>query len=304
MQFSQHDLAIIHDVALGILPHDDGRIWEIFDRSDVDREDVYKLMLSDGSLSPIRKSELEREIIWEYLDSWGFEWMWNFDHGRLRHRFIAEGMGERGNKEGWFLIPASSIIKVFHFLSDDFSPSGNEPAAEAVFLYLVKHFDYSQDVAPGMVEFINAGLFDDLDTSSKEELLRFILNGYHPHGSAPSVDAVVYTWIKRGLLSGFPGEAIRRLKLKEWVCERSDMADYMEAGFWDVLSTHEKASMIAPYLDRAEAAISHLSDLGDLKTLYRLLCLEKDSPLRSEAMDELRRLSAVYSKYDPSSWLR
>lgn len=304
MQFSQQDLAIIHGVALGILPHDDGRICGILDRPDVVREDVYKLMLSDGSLSPERKTELEREVIWECLDLWGFEWMWDFDHGRLRHRFIAEGMGERGRKESWFPIPATSIIKVFHFLSDDYSPSGNESAAEDVFLYLVKHFDYSRDGAPGMVEFINTGLFDELDASSKEELLRFVLDGYHPHVSAPGVDAVVYAWIKRGLLSGFPREAIRRLKLKERVCERPDMADYMEAGFWDVLSTHEKASMIAPYLDRAEAAISRLSDLGDLRTLYRLLCLEKDSPLRSEAMDELRRLSAVYSMYDPSSWLR
>ena len=159
------------------------------------------------------------------------------------------------------------------------------------------NYDYHRKCSPNMIDFINIGLFDGSDADTKANVLRFILFDYNSGVDSPCVEDVVLAWIRRGLVSALPGKGLQ--ELMKWVDSRPNKIDYMEAGLWHILSTHERAKMIAPFLDKAETVLEHLPDLSELKSLYRLLRLEGNSPLFQETMDELHRINYVYFYSNP-----
>lgn len=297
MSFSNQELALIHEVASGSIPFDE-RLDLLIDREG--SESVYKLLLSDSTITTERKADLEREIIESNLGDYGYSFsdiLWDFDHGYLRHRFVAEMMSDRGKKGEWFDRFDDGIIRVFHYLFDDYHPENGEPSKKELLLYMVMNYDYHRKCSPNMIDFINIGLFDGSDADTKANVLRFILFDYNSGVDSPCVEDVVLAWIRRGLVSALPGKGLQ--ELMKWVDSRPNKIDYMEAGLWHILSTHERAKMIAPFLDKAETVLEHLPDLSELKSLYRLLRLEGNSPLFQETMDELHRINYVYFYSNP-----
>lgn len=304
MPFSNQELALIHEVASGAAPfselddliygdYDD--LVDYWERS----ESVYKRLLSDSTISKKREEELERDII-SNNDS---DFLWDFDHSHLRHRLVAEMMSARGEKEKWFGMLDCIITKVFHYLLDDYLPEEGEPSKEEILLYVVKNHDYRNYLPFDLILFINMGIFDSVDADTKAKVLSFILSDdYNPGEDGLGVEDAVLAWIRRGLVSDLPNNCLQ--KLKDWVDPLPNKIDYMEAGLWHLLSTHERAIMIAPFLDKAETVLKYLPDLGELKTMCRLLRLEGASPLFQEAMEEMYRINFIYSLNSPNSLLQ
>ena len=301
MTISETDQALIHKVASGDAPFDE--LIGLLD-SLTEPDPVYKLLLSDPSAME-RIADLEREVISYGL--WGgssfLDFLWDYDHGYLRHRFVAEMMSDRGKNEGWFDRCDTGITKVFHYLLDDYRPEEkSDPSAEEILLYMVKEYDHQYNSSPSMIDFINMGIFDSVSADTKEKVLSFVLSKYTLEDNDPFIESFVLAWIRRGLVSVLPGNCLQ--ELLKWVDSRPNKIDYMEAGLWHLLSTHERAKMIAPFLDKAETARRFLPNLSEFKTLCRLLRLEGDSPLLQETMEELDRINYYFSLYNPNALLQ
>ena len=196
--------------------------------------------------------------------------------------------------EGFETVPVHLMIDIIKFFFPSYcyeDPSNDryeEPSKEQFFLSIVKSKWFKDDPAHLMID-INTGVFDQLDPTDKDEALKLLLDRCNSDEDGPLYEDIILAWVKRGLLSGMYWSSIQLQRLKEWVKARPDLDRYLEAGFWEALSVHERSLMIAPLLDRVESAIQAYPGI------ILFLRLEKPSPLLTEVKEELDRLTKSFS---------
>lgn len=290
MILSPEEIELIDKVALGEVPILRSDFIDLIEKVN-DPDPLFMRMLSNPSLTDERRSDLERDIIDSFLyrDCY-YEGIWEFGGGYLRHRFVAEYF----NTINFTFDLDYCLKKIAPYLASEYVPKKGEPSAEFVLFSLVKESIKdsicfgSSCQASDLIKLVDKGYFDSFDAQMKGDLLKLIFEYGCQEKTRTDFDAIIYTWIKRGLLGGMSWDSQQKQMFNDWVKARPDLDRYLEAGFWETLSVHERALMIAPLLDRVESAIQAYPGI------IQFLRLEKPSPLLNEVREELDQLTESF----------